>query len=155
MQRTCLKADSRIWMGQLIWYGCFEAKELWSAGAQPHDPYRSKVAEEMLRYVSHTYFRACNSTYKRRKPYEGAVQQDCEASLWRGSCQLLRYSSAPILRLSAFMKKQGMVERTLCMRRCTHASVRRMGLQIRAPRCLEAGGLLAESGGSGSSGAMG
>jgi hypothetical protein len=47
------------------------------------------------------------------------------------------------------MGKQGMVdEASLCLRRCTHASVRRMGLQILCPRhCLGLAQLLAESGG--------
>jgi hypothetical protein len=58
------------------------------------DPYRSKVAEEMLCEVIVQY-RHMQKHYQKQSAYEGAVQQDCERliSVAAAADRPFRYSS--------------------------------------------------------------
>jgi hypothetical protein len=65
---------------------------LWEASKfgwqqQEFDPYREKVAEEMLLCEVIVQFKICIKHHQKQSAYEGAVQQDWKKLFLRGSCR--------------------------------------------------------------------
>jgi hypothetical protein len=124
---------------------CFEAAKL--VGSSEFDPYRSKVAEEMLLCEIIVQYKICLTLWQ--SAYEGAVQQDCEASLARQLPTDCFDIQALCYFVCDFMSKHGMVDERIALleEMYTRICEEEMGLQILCSRhCLD-WRLLADSGG--------
>jgi hypothetical protein len=86
--------------------------------------------------------------HKKDSAYEGAVQQDCELLSLARQLPTDCFDIKRICLVCDFMARWWYGRESLCWRRCTHASVRRMDLQILCSKALSrTWRLLADSGG--------
>jgi hypothetical protein len=113
----------------------FEKLQSLVGSSSDFDPYRSKVAEEMLCEV-------IVQIHMPKAPSSNLLMRGakCKRSFSAAAADMSCFDIQVYFRIICdFMRHMVWLTReSLCMKRCTHASVRRMGLQILCPRhCLE------------------
>jgi hypothetical protein len=77
----------------LISQGCFEKLQSLVGSSSEFDPYREKVAEEMLLCEVIVQYKICIKHHQKHSAYEGAVQQDWKMLSGAAAADGLRYSS--------------------------------------------------------------